>query len=174
MWYTHYCSNLKTDLVDELYEKLLDEIKTDEWETLLNLIKKHEKDWKNQKEVDEYFHDYAYNTEKWHMTLVEDFTKTARKRYDVAVLLAYLALHIIEWDELSWDWEDENVRPLEKHLALWNVNSAAFYLQEYIENESIDIELSDEEAEKLVKLTIDFIKENWVGDPDYYMETQDF
>lgn len=109
MWYTIYNRGKElTPGIDELYDELLDTIKVPWGHSLLTIWKDsigHAEDWElipgvNGPSFDKYFHEYG-RTDKWLPMLSNSFTKTARKRYDIAVMLAYTYNAVISWDRKS-------------------------------------------------------------------------
>lgn len=176
MWYTHYNDAPITDEVNELYQDLLDIIEVDNNISLLDVWKisrtpsaewTYVNDTAN-KVMNEYFHEISRD-EKWMPVLADEFTKTARKKYDVAVLLWYLAADITQWVDPAWDWEDSSIKWLMIHLQNLDKSEATDALIIYIQDEYIDIEHDADFLYDLIDKTVDFLEAHWISkqeDPD--------
>lgn len=92
MWYTHYkkVAEENIDLVNDLYRDVLSLITIKDWRNLLDV---YNSDKDLEWDAEEYFHEYSrdddknitlanYNSDWW-------LCKTARKLYDIAVVIGY-------------------------------------------------------------------------------------
>ena len=158
MWYTHYNDAPITDSVNELYQELLKLIKTDQWDTLYDLACRYlANEDKHEVEYDAYFHEYS-STPNNKPSLSDQFTKTARKRYDPAVLLSYMVTAINEWLESAWDWNGNSTEKLIEHLKKWETQHAQNALLWYMDNEDIERDFLDktkDETDKRAREMVD-------------------
>lgn len=166
MWYTIYNEAPISDEIDELYRMLLNHIKTDNWWSLYMLRLTYDQDSPAHmlEELNGYTHEICENSKR-QPVLSTNFTKTARKRYDIAVMLSYIAAAIIENTGISWDRYDESIEDLVKYLQEWDVDKAKKGLLHYIKKESIDMydfqkkADMDRRAREMCALTIHSIEE---------------
>ncbi len=139
MWYTHYNDKEITEETNELYRELLAVIPTDEGPSLLTLFKAHEADEeKHEVQFEKYFHEYWW-TEEGLPRLSSSFTKTARKRYDIAVILSYAYNSLVNWWEMDWDYRSNNNEDIVQWIQEQNVELLTMWLIYYIKEEEIDI-----------------------------------
>ncbi len=115
---------------------------------------------KHEVEFDQYFHEYWI--EHGRISLSAQFTKTARKRYDPAVLLTYIAAAILNWDKPSWDYdeEDETIKRLTEHLKWGETQHAQNVLLWYMDNEGIDrsyLDKTQNETDKRAREMVDAV-----------------
>jgi len=133
MWYTHYFQEKKLNknlknaincLTSNLYRELLEQIPTDSWRlNLLQFWTYHN----NKPCIDRYFHEYSVDSNN-HICLTDDvsFTKTARKKYDIAVFITLYLLDELNLWKHDWDYSDSSVMK-------WWLNKRV--LKRYVKNE---------------------------------------
>ncbi len=174
MWYTHYNdADVTNNRVVSLYRKLLWIIKSVSGKSNLltlrdNCITKSRSEY--EEEFDENFHE-IFKDKGGDPILYKNFTKTARKRYDPAVLLSYMAAAILDSKEPSWDYSEKSIQMLWRWLNNQCAQTAANWLLYYIEQESICIqELKDDDLDKrawdMCNNTIEFINNSCHDDDD--------
>ena len=161
MWYTHYGPKIKEQTDDhcsestvDLYNKLLDVIPSyDENYNLSELRQRHMESEDVSEELenhfDSMFHEYACGNDN-SPSLSASFTKTERKRYDPAVLLAYIHEAMITKTDPQWDYDNKTVLDLINALLNKDEESAITALKNYIHEEDIDLKPHD--ANKLIRV----------------------
>ena len=141
MWYTQYNSWEITQETKELYTELLKVIFVKDWPSLYHL-------WMaslvgGEPNIDHplfnnYFHEVA-RREEWLPCLSDSFTKTARKRYDIAVLLAYIHNAKQLNKPQNWDYSFRSCSDIKQGILEKNVELLTLWIIEYITSEEIDI-----------------------------------
>jgi hypothetical protein len=111
MWYTIYHkfkSEWKEEVVNQFYQEILKKLIVPEG-TLFGVFHAD-----NEELINKYFHEYAKNENTWNVEIDTDqswgFTKTARKKYDIAVLLTYLFddyLSGTKWTSGDFDYNSQ-------------------------------------------------------------------
>jgi len=166
MGYTLY-HTFKSDEREEinwLYQDLLSLITIDDWRNLLEIFKADpDLEW----EANDYFHEWG--RENWLPTIRgkadgRGFCKTARKIYDIAVLLTYCFDEYLSWtNESSWDyyWDTEKyVAWIIDSMRCIDVSWLKDNLWSYIEAELNSDDYKDEDINNICNKVISYCEEN--------------
>ena len=164
MWYTIYHKFKSTGqekLVNEFYRWILKKIQTKRWSLY----------WVFHADSDEIrdllFHEYAQDD----IDICIDtdpnwgFTKTARKLYDIAVLLTYLFDDYLSWWVLdtSWDWDNDTDKIIQD-LFVWYTERDAevilIYLNKYIETELDPKEYEETNLKDIADMIVEYLENN--------------
>lgn len=171
MWYTHYktIKTDRTDLLNDFYRDILSLIKIQDWRNLLEIYNSdRDLEW----EAEEYFHEYSRDDNE-NITIANKdwrwFCKTARKMYDIAVLLSYAFDDYLCWiDEISWDYRTETekfIKQIVEGMRVKDLYEIKFWLLEYIENE-LDNDYDIKDINNICEKIIKYCDENEVEEID--------
>lgn len=164
MWYTHYHtfqSEWKEDIVNGLYKWVLKLLRAEDGITSLFWVFMSDKDceW----EADKYFHEYSrddageisiWTDEDW------SFTKTDRKKYDIAVVLAYAFDDWLSWVN-STDWESKSyIRKINDWFSISRIHIKT-NLCRYIQAELDETMYTTDEIDEVCKFAYDYAQENY-------------
>jgi len=146
MWYTHYFNKKisKNKKTKEIFRGILWLLKTKENKTLLELWeeKKHllneDYDKFYEWEIGAYFHETSWDNDL--LPVISDmwFMKTARKLYDIALVVALSHYKSRYYGDMWWDWGEDNISYMA--IALRNKDKSEFeaFLLKYMIEEDID------------------------------------
>lgn len=109
MWYSHYFNSNKLneeqkEFVDNSFREILEQIDIENGMNLYELSLDYPwENWVSEELFEENFNEIWFNFDKISITN-QNFIKTARKRYDLAVFLSSILIAIINKDEVKCDW----------------------------------------------------------------------
>lgn len=173
MWYTHYkkVKEENLDLVNDLYRDVLSLITIKDWRNLLDV---YNSDKDLEWDAEEYFHEYSRDNDK-NITLANYnsdwwFCKTARKLYDIAVVIGYA---FDSYLSNSREFSSDCYRETEWHIDSiieWmedkNKELVLEWLVGYIKAE-LDIEdYKEEDLEKISEKVVEYCKANTPADEE--------
>ena len=152
MWYTHYHSikSEQYEAINELYRWVLSRLTIKDGRNLLEIFNADkELEW----EADGYFHECSQD-EDWNIEISVsdwfDFTKTARKMYDVAIVLAYAFDDWLCWNHnSSWDYNNVSgsyIREIADWFWISQIHiktNLRWYIQEELDENMYTIEMID-------------------------------
>lgn len=171
MGYTHYHtfqSEGKDDIVNGLYKWVLKLLRAEDGITSLFWVFMADKEV--QGDADKYFHEYSLN-EAGEISIWTDedwsFTKTDRKKYDIAVVLAYA---FDDW--LSWVVSKDYIREINDWFSISRIHIKT-NLWRYIQAELDETMYTTDEIDEVCKFAYDYAQENLDTKEDVEEENQD-
>lgn len=166
MWFTHYHtfqSEGKEDIVNGLYQWVLKLLRAEDGITSLFWVFMADKEV--QWEAYKYFHEYSQN-DAGEIVIWTDkdlcFTKTARKKYDIAVVLAYVFDDWLSWvNNPSRDYDNVSegyIREINDWFSISRIHIKA-NLWRYIQAKLDETMYTTYEIDEVCKFAFDYAQE---------------
>lgn len=174
--YHKFRSEWQEELVNKFYRNLLGCMYV-KWKSLLNLF------WDNEVK-DNYFHEFATD-DKWLPAIDTNpewwFTKTARKKYDIAIVLTYLFDDLLSGWDCTTDGDYEKVsewyvKDMLEAMIQKNDSWLSTALRRYIKQELQPYfdkleEYTEEEVKDVVWVVMKYCEEEDIDEDELYDKT---